>query len=297
LSARAVVALAALGPALAAACGGNGADVRTPTSSASASASAPPPASVLPPPTATAKAVSPASTAADAPGARWIKSIPSRPVTVHVDELVWAAVPTDDEVKMGVYRVLAVMGNVAALQDLLRVKWEHVPGALIYPVTDPARLTPDMLVTYADWRGWVGAGRIVRTQPKVRVTFRDSSAVVRDETVNVAEPLVGTVAPLQFVSFAHEGVEHKGLVFLVDGDSVFVRDDTGRAHVVTSSSVSPIKMPSKKLKVGDAVRAYSSDKGYRAGAVTKVLLTGLSYGVTCDGETRTYFFTDLALPK
>jgi hypothetical protein len=301
-----VLVVVAVGPIAAMACGGDatGVGAKTPTTASTTAASAAGPtasaatsASSLPAATAIATAAPPTA-ANDSPATKWIKAVPSRPVTARVDELVWAAVPTDTDVRLGIYRVVAVSGATAALQDLLRVRWEKVPGALVFPVGDPTRVRVDMLVTYADWRGFVGVGQIVKTQPKIRVTFRDASAVVREETVNVAEPLAATIDRLQWVAFPKPGDDsalHKGLVFAIDGDNVFVRDETNHAWVVERARVTPLKFPAKRLKVGDAVRAYSSEKGYRAGVVAKVFLPGLSYGVTADDETRIYFFSDLAL--
>ena len=296
MRAAGLVLLAALGPIAAAACGGASGGVRAPVvASASASVSASASASALPVATATAVAATPAASAGAATD--WLKSVPSRPVSAKVNDLVWAAVPTNADVRVGIYRVLEVTGATAALQDILRVRWEKVPGALVMPLGDPFRLKQDMLVTYADWRGYVGVGMIVRTQPRTRVTYRDAAAVVREETAYVAEPLVGSIAALQFVTFTRDGGDHKGLVFLVDGDSVFLRDESGHAVVVDRAQVKPLKIPAKKLKIGDAVRAYSRDRGYRPGVVANVFLPGLSYGVTADDETRQYFFSDLALPQ
>jgi hypothetical protein len=296
LRAARFVLLAAFGPIAAAACGGaSEGGARAPVASASASVTSSASASALPAATATAVAATPAASAGAATD--WLKSVPSRPGSAKVNDLVWAAVPTNADVRVGIYRVVQVTGTTAALQDILRVRWEKVPGALLLPVGDPFRLKQDMLVTYADWRGYVGVGMIVRTQPKIRVTFRDAASVVREETVYVAEPLVGSISALQFVSFTRGGADHKGLVFLVDGDNIFIRDESGHAVVVDRAQVKTLKVPAKKLKVGDAVRAYSLDKGYRPGVVAKIFLPGLSYDVTAGEETHQYFFSDLALPQ
>lgn len=299
--------VASSGPLAAAACGGEAAvgGVRAPTASASSvgvvpsgSASAIATSSSSSHPAATATVTAAPASANDSPATQWLKSVPTKPVTAKVDALVWAAVPTDTDVRVGIYRVLAVSDTTAALQDLLRVRWEKVPGALMFPVGDPIRLKPDMLVTYADWRGFVGVGRVVGIAPKIRVTFRDASAVVREETANVAEPLTHEIGLLQWVAFPKPGSDalHKGLVFAIDGDKLFVRDEQSRAWVVDRAKAASIKVPAKRLKVGDAVRAYSGERGYRDGVVAKIFLPGLSYGVTADDETRVYFFSELALP-
>ncbi len=306
--AAAVLVIVAIGPIAAIACGGDAGGPGAQTAgaasvrggaSASAMGSASASGSALPAATAIATAA-PGTSANASPATQWIGALPSRPVTAKIGDMVWAAVPTDTELRIGIYRVVRVTGTTAALQDVLRVQWEKVPGALILPIGDPTRLRNDMLVTYADWRGYVGVGMIVKIAPKVRVTFRDASSVVREETVNVAEPLVGSVAPLQWVGFpkpSDPSTLHKGLVFLIDGDNVFVRDDSNRAWVVERAKVTPLKLPAKRLKLGDTVRAYAPDRGYREGVIAKIFLPGLSYGVTADDETRTYFFSDLALAQ
>lgn len=303
-----LLVVVAVGPIAALACGGGGtgrgartvgAASGSANASVSAIGSAAASSSSLPAATAIATAA-PATSTNASPATQWIAAIPSRPVTAKVGDMVWAAVPTNTELRMGIYRVVRVAGSTAALQDVLRVQWEKVPGALILPIGDPTRLRNDMLVTYADWRGFVGVGMIVKMAPKIRITFRDASSVVREETANVAEPLVGAVAPLQWVGFPKPSdpmTLHRGLVFAIDGDNVFVRDDSNRAWVVDRAKVTPLKLPSKRLKVGDAVRAYAADKGYRDGVIAKIFLPGLSYGVTADDETRTYFFSDLALTQ
>ena len=254
-------------------------------------------ATALPPATPTATVRAPDVTAS-APSLQWLKALPSRAVTAHVDDLVWAAVPTEKEVRVGIYRVLAVKGHTASLLDLVRVRWDAVPGALILPVSDPARLRPDQLVTYADWRGYVGIGVVVRIKPKIRIAFRDALAVVREETANIAEPFGEGIRPLGWVAFPRTPdaeALHKGMVFAMDGDNLFVRDEANQAFVVDKSRAKPLVIPQKKLKQGDAVQAYALDRGYRAGTVEKIFLPGMSYGVNVDGTVATYFFSDLAL--
>jgi hypothetical protein len=261
------------------------------SSAAAPSSSAPIP---LPSATARAQALAPDATA-EVP---WIKLLPTRPAHATIDSTVWAAIPTKTDVRIGVYRVLAVSGATASLLDVLRVRWDGVPGALLLPVLDPLRLKTGEVVTYADWRGYVGVAIVTRMLPKPRVRFRDGYGIVRDEDANVGEPLDGTVKPLAWVAFpktADAPVLARGIVFAVDGDTLFVRDDDGHAFVVERSKVHTIPFPAKKLAVGDAIDAYTPEQGYKSGIVDRVFLPGLSYGVVVDGVSRTYFFSDLAV--
>ena len=248
-------------------------------------------------PSATATARVPASTP-DAPASLdWLKSLTPAPPPARVGDDVWAAVPTAAGVRVGIYRVLAIAGTTASLQDVVRVRWDNVPGALIAPVGDRTRLYTGSVVTYADWRGFVGIARVVRVVPTVRVTFRDAYEVVREETANVAEPMTGAIQRLEWVEFPKSGdasALHKGLVFAVNGDTLFVRGEDNQGWVVDRSRVKPLIVAPANLKVGDAVDAYSQLFGYRPGTVDKVFLPGLSYSVNVGGEPAPYFFSDLA---
>ena len=248
-----------------------------------------------------ATAVAPVATGDATPALHWLKALTPRAVTAKVEELVWATVPTEAGVRLGVYRVLAVSGTSASLLDIVRVRYDHVPGALIQPVAldAPFKVKLDEIVTYADWRGFVGLGVVVRASPTLRITFRDASGVVREEIANVAASLPPGLAPLAWVMFpkrAASSALHKGIVFAVEGDSVFVRDDALQVFVLDRSRVKLLAVPTHRLKKGDAVLGYTPTLGYQPGVVERELLAHLSYRVTVDGESRTYFFSDLALP-
>jgi len=300
----AVKGLAALAAAafVALACGG-GAERATPVSPAASSQApastnaAPSSSAPVPLPSATARAQALAPEAAAA--LPWIKSLPMRAAHAAVDSTVWASIPTKTDVRMGVYRVLQVSGTTASLIDVLRVRWDGVPGALLLPVLDPLRLKTGEVVTYADWRGYVGVALVTRMLPKPRVRFRDAYGIVRDEDANIGEPLDGTIKPLAWVAFpktTDAAALSRGIVFAIDGDTLFVRDDDGHAFVVERAKVHTIPFPAKKLAVGDPIDAYTAEQGYKSGIVDRVFLPGLSYGVVVDGVSRTYFFSDLALP-
>ncbi len=164
---------------------------------------------------------------------------------------------------------------------------------------DPTHLKAGEVVTYADWRGYVGVALVTRMFPKPRVRFRDSYGIVRDEDANIGEPLDGTIKPLAWVAFPKvpdAAILSRGIVFAIDGDTLFIRDDDGHPFVVERSKVHTIPFPAKKLAVGDPIDAYTAEQGFKAGIVDRVFLPGLSYGVVVDGVSRTYFFSDLALP-
>src|SRR5262245_21887386 len=77
-------------------------------------AAAPPTVSV------TASASSAPSAAVGAPPEdyrAWIKRVPAGPVRVPVGELAWAAVPVGDFVRFEPFKVTAISGNVATLED------------------------------------------------------------------------------------------------------------------------------------------------------------------------------------
>ena len=115
----------------------------------------------------TATAVAPVATGDATPKLQWLKALASRAVMAKVDDLVWATVPTEAGVRLGVYRVLSVNGTTASLLDVVRVRYDAVPGALIQPVAldAPLKVKLDDVVTYADWRGFVGIGLVVRVTP------------------------------------------------------------------------------------------------------------------------------------
>jgi hypothetical protein len=122
---------------------------------------------------------------------------------------------------------------------------------------------------------------------------------VRDEDANIGEPLDGTIKPLAWVAFpkARDAtVLSRGIVFAIDGDTLFVRDDDGHPFVVERAKVHTIPFPAKKLAIGDPIDAYTAEQGFKAGIVDRIFLPGLSYGVVVDGVSRTYFFSDLAIP-
>ena len=307
-------ALASSAPVLALACGsGAGLPSGKMAGAASASASVAPvvvgsdssassssSSSPAPPPLLAATAVAPVATGDATPGLHWLKSLAPRAVTAKVDELVWATVPTEAGVRLGVYRVLSVNGTTASLLDVVRVRYDAVPGALIQPVAldAPLKLKLDDVVTYADWRGFVGIGLVVRVTPTLRIAFRDASSVVREETANVAVPRPAGVEPLAWVTFpkrADSPALYKGIVFAVQGNDVFVRDDALQVVVLDKAKVEPLAVPTRRLKKGDAVLAYSSSAGFEPGVVDKELVARLAYAVTVDGQPRTYFFSDLAV--
>lgn len=269
----------------------------------SASAShAPTVASIAPPPLPAPTASANVATAAQSPTLEWLKELAPRPVTAKKDEFVWATVPTDKGIRFGVYRVLAVDGNEASLLDMLRVRWDHVPGSLILPTAwmEMAALKRDDVVTYADWRGFVGIAVVVSPFPKLRVTFKDASAVVREESANVAQKLESNVAPLAWVMFPRTPdapAPSKGVIVATFGDRVVVRDEWDQAVVVERARVKLLNVPKRVLKHGEAVLAFTPEDGYRPGTVDRELLPRLAYAVEAAGGTQSYFFSDLALPE
>jgi hypothetical protein len=269
------------------------------SSSALPSTSAPS-ASPRPMPLPAATAVLPVATGDATPALHWLKVLAPRAVTAKVEDLVWATVPTEAGVRLGVYRVLAVNETTASLLDIVRVRYDNVPGALIFPIPLDASLKVklDEVVTYADWRGFVGLGIVMRVSPTLRVTFRDASSVVREETANVAVTRAAGSEPLAWVTFPKRdgsAALYKGIIIAAQGDVVFVKDDAQQVFVVDRAKVLPLSVPTRRLKKGDAVLAYSASSGYEAGVVEKELLPRLSYGVAVEGGSRTYFFSDLAI--
>ena len=257
----------------------------------------PPPPSVepvIPKPTASASGSA-------AYEASWLSQLPDGPVKAKENELVWASapVPSSEMALVAVYTVEGVRGNRANLIDKLGQKVHGIPGALIHPLGASSHLKLGEVALCYTWSTGTTLGRVAKAREREVQIEVDWAGATRTTSVDHAEPMVKSVAPLAFVSYPKFGRPSKGLVVALSKDKVWLQTSSGHVEIHDRSAVAVLEVPTEDLEVNAKVEAYGWTTGYEAGTIRRVLEPGLRYSVALPASKveQTYFFADLAVPR
>jgi hypothetical protein len=231
----------------------------------------------------------------------WLKALPDVPIKVKEGSLVWASapVPSSDMTLVGVYTVEGIRDNRANLIDKLGQKVRGIPGALIHPLGTPGHLKPGEIVLCYTWSTGVALGRVAPARDREVQIEVDWAGATRTTSVDHAEPMLRSIAPLAFVTFPKFGHSSKGIVLALSKDKAWVQTSSGHVEIHERSTISVLEVPAEELAEGAKVEAYGWTTGFEAGTIARVIEPGLRYVVKLPASKveQKYFFSDLVVAR
>ena len=231
----------------------------------------------------------------------WLKALPEVPVKAKEGELVWASapVPSSDMALVAVYTVEGIRANRANLIDKLGQKVRGIPGALIHPLGTPGHMTPGEIALCYTWATGVALGRVAPARDHEVQIEVDWAGATRTTSVDHAEPMLKSIAPLAFVTFPKFGHSSKGIVVALSKDKAWVQTSSGHVEIHDRSAIAVLEVPTGELEEGAKVEAYGWTTGFEPGTIARVIEPGLRYVVKLPASKveQKYFFSDLAVAR
>ncbi len=246
-------------------------------------------------------AAAPGSAAATSPAGGWVGSVPAKPVTAKVGDLVWALVPgaTPDTASFGVVKIDSVQGTLATTLSLgadgkpdPAAKHAGTPGALFMPALSPSAAKAKVKdIVIAALGGSYTAGHVLKiTGDTASIKHLDGGDKFKDETVSYAAPLGTGVVPFAFVGVKSATGWHEVLVAAVVDDQVFGIDVDGHVLKAAKADVKPLDVQLKNRKKDDKVVVFDG-AGSAETKIDTVSREDWLYKVSINGtEKRVPFF-------
>jgi hypothetical protein len=230
----------------------------------------------------------------------WLRQLPDLPVKANEGALVWASapVPSSDMALVAVYTVEGIRGHRANLIDKLGQKVRNVPGALIHPLGAPGHLKLGEVALCYTWSTGATLGRVAKARDREVQIEVDWAGATRTTSVDHAEPMVKSIAPLGFVSYPKFGHRSKGLVVALSKDKAWVQTSSGHVEIHDRSALAVLAVPEESLETGARVEAYGWTTGFEPGTIARVVEPGVRYAVKLPSSKveQITFFADLVVP-
>ena len=225
--------------------------------------------------------------------ANWMDGLPSVAITDKPLTKVWATVPAGggDMANVGIFEIDSVKGNTATLKDKIGTVYPDVPGALIHPLGNTAKLKVNDLSLGNSWGASKVIGR-VKSIEAGQVTLRyKSGSTIADKLMDFAQPLVSGVKPMAWVVYRNKmNSPYKGLVIAKGNGKVWISTDSGHVETSSEDKVVPLDMAPKGFTVGQTVYAYQWGFGYKPGTVTKIVEPYHQYEIKMVGKDKPEIF-------